>query len=529
MRIKTEINTYLALKDEYGKIQNQQILIIGKSGYGKGLATEGLVEELHRAGYIVLCLSDVKDEFEFAYQMFKPDEIYHINHLKKIGKKPQGKKVKIYHPFTFSIPKEYLPEIIFYSLSLKDLGRKEWGILAETDWDTETMRLLLNASQNITKEDGIYGFVHYIQDAVKGKRIEKSKRADPKNFYLEATSGKMTAVSDISNYLQPFKRDYFLTKDSCSLNINWESILNDQEHYHVFTTKWIKDEKLKDFTVLALLNGLMVHKDILKRPVVVIIPEIRKLCPFKPQGHKIFLAQSIKETLSLMRSSGRGMSSILDSQVWIDVDEDVRNSATVTLLGEIGGGGDMEKIAKAFNYKRNIRDQLKKADYPNSFLMVGNEEIGGITIFFPSGCHAEPQYNFIEMYKNKRFPVKKYSELIENMKIISKEESEKFKERILREERGERERRKKEKIERERFQIQKQKADEKIGKAKEIEQQSKEQIMKLCWEMYHDESLSKKDRSHRKIGTKYGIDKNTASKYINDYQKILDEMKREDE
>ncbi|GAI28247.1 unnamed protein product, partial [marine sediment metagenome] len=45
MEFKSEVNTYLGLKDKYGKIINEQILIIAKAGKGKTLAGEGIAEK----------------------------------------------------------------------------------------------------------------------------------------------------------------------------------------------------------------------------------------------------------------------------------------------------------------------------------------------------------------------------------------------------------------------------------------------------------------------------------------------------
>ena len=36
MRLKTDANTYLAIKDEYGKIRNQMILVVSKTVNWKG-------------------------------------------------------------------------------------------------------------------------------------------------------------------------------------------------------------------------------------------------------------------------------------------------------------------------------------------------------------------------------------------------------------------------------------------------------------------------------------------------------------
>lgn len=520
-------NTYLEIRDNYGKVRNQQILIIAESGFGKGLTTGGLIEEFHKAGYLVLCLADPKDEWEFAYQMFKPEEKYHLDHLRKIGKMPSSKKVKLYHPFTFNIPKkDYLPEINFYTLSLKDMGREEWSLIAETGYDTEVMKLLLKASNEITNEDGLFGFLHLVQNSIKGKISGKKRKYDPKNFYLEATSGTAKSIMEISNQLRLFQKDYFLIKENSPLKLNWKNIFEDRESIHVFQSNWIKDEKLKDFIVLSLFQGVLDNKKYLKYPVLIVFPEINKLCPYKPEGHKRFLSRSIKGLLGIIRSSGRGMSSISDSQVYVDIDEEVRNKSTVTLLGQLGGGVDLDRVSKMYNYKREIRDQLRSMDYQNSFLIKGKEDEGAVIFWFSSSCHAEPNYNFIEFYKKHKKLVKKYNDLFKTMRKLYDDEEKKIIQKVKNKEKTEKKSEEQLKKEKE-INVKKiEKVDEKIEKAKEQVKQSKEQIMKLCYEMYHNKELDSSERTLRKIGEKYGIGHKTVKRYINKWKEKLEENAR---
>src|SRR3990167_11244313 len=97
--------TRISIKDDVGKIYNGVTLIFQKSGHGKTLTMESLAEEYHREGCIVISLLDVKDEFENCYPMFFPEEQFLLENLKIEGKEPSKKDVKIYHPFTFNIPR----------------------------------------------------------------------------------------------------------------------------------------------------------------------------------------------------------------------------------------------------------------------------------------------------------------------------------------------------------------------------------------------------------------------------------------
>jgi len=521
MRIKQDINAFVSLKDEYGKVINEQILVVAKSGYGKGLVLEQFAERFHALGYIVLAVSDPKHEVEFGYQMFEPEERYHLNHLASIGKLPGKQKVKLYHPFTFSIPtNRLLPDMNIFTIPIKSLGRKEWGLISEVSGENETISVLLKASADISNEDGIYSFLHTAQDSIKGKSTERKRKADPKNFYLEATSGTFKELTRISNYLRPFKNNFFLSKQSSSLNLNWKEILNDQESYHVFVSNFIgkKDEKLTDFIVLYLLESILKHKEYLKRPVVIVIPEISILCPFKPEGHKRFLAESVKDTLKVLRSSGRGMSSLLDSQVWNDIDEDVKGSSTQTLLGEFGNAKDIENISKSFLYKREIREQLRKSDTKNSYLIKGYEDDGGYKFFFPKSMHGEPHYNFEEMYrKHYQSKLKSYKVLVDKMRENLKSEELKIKEKIKNKEKKEKELLDKKNLEKEKREKEKESTEKSSDTKEQKIVESTEKIMKICYDIFNDVNLDKKDKTYRSIGKKLNLNHKTVKKYIDKY------------
>lgn len=518
MELAYQDNTYLSIRDEYNKIRNEMLFIVGKSGYGKGLASEAILEEFKKAGYIVISIADPKRELEMAYAMFEPKETYHLHHLNLIGKKPSKYPVKIYHPFTFRIPRKPLPDMEFYTLSLKELGRSEWSMIAETKWDTDTIKLLMNVSEEITNEDGIYGFLHHLQDLIKGKTEKRHFKPDPKNFFLSVSSGTLKSLQDISNYFKPFRVDYFLSSHNSNTLLNWKKILSDPEHYHVFVSNWIKDPKLRELLVLTVLNGIIEHKDYATRPIVVFIPEIRYLTPFKPEGYYQFLALGIKESLSMMRSMGKGMSALYDTQVWSGVDEEVRNSATTTFIGELGGAQDIEKLSKAMNYRRDTRKLLMKQESENTYLVSGKEDVGGIRLWLPCHMHCEPHYKFLEIYK-KYNPegLKNYTELITTKKREVVEEMRKYRDR---EKKRDLERKKeldKAQIEKESKKIVHVKVKEEKERAREVKSQTKDQIA-IAMSVQYDKHIEdwKAGRVEEKKGVKefgepYGYKKTKSS------------------
>ena len=133
---------YLSLLDDYGKISNFQVGFYASSGHGKGLAEEGFIEEWRNStGGVTIILADPKGVAEFSFANFPAKERYHLDELKHDGIEPSSHPVKLYHPFSFDIPKMYLPKIDFYTFSLKDLTREDWSILSETKSDLSLIHI----------------------------------------------------------------------------------------------------------------------------------------------------------------------------------------------------------------------------------------------------------------------------------------------------------------------------------------------------------------------------------------------------
>jgi len=530
MEVINDINTYLSFKNKDGTISNEFIFIYAKPGFGKSLVLESGIEELHRAGCTIIILSDVKDEWELAYAMFPPKKPYHLMRLRKDGKPIETKEVLLYHPLTTNIPNKKIPEMNFYGFPLKNLGRSEWSMIAEAPWESDAVRLLLNASSNIKDSDGIYNFLHSIQEITIGKKEGKEIKPDPKLFQLRIKGGVSKSLTEIASYFFPFRKHPFLTPNNSEFNLDWKEIMNDNHHYHVFGTCWLGDEKLKELCILALFNSILKNKAYAKKPIVIIVPEIRFLVPFRPEGYKKFLAQGMKSNISIMRNMGRGMHFFADSQVWSDVDDPVRNSATQSIYGQIGGNKDIENISKGIAQgKADFRKHLQSPEYPRSYLLQDDKEVNPWVFWLPGHCHAEPEYSFFEMY-HQHFPekMKRYNGVIEKIKKQMKDEEEKIKERNKRIEKAAKEEKKKKLEEKEGVEKKDEIVEKKTEELKEERKKSKEQFMKLCYEKFYDESLPKNERSYRKIGEKFELNHITVKNYIIEYKKILNEKNSED-
>src|SRR3990167_8433721 len=530
MRLDDTENAGLTIFDKEGNIPAGFYFFYAKAGFGKTLAEEGFNEEFQKNGFTIICLSDVKDIWENAFAMFLPKKEYHLSRLKKDGTAPSTKKVLLYHPYTNNIPAGNIPKINFYGLALKDLGRQEFAMISESEWESETTRLLIDSANSINDFTGLHGFLHFIEEKISGKKQGEKLKRDWKNFGLRTTGGTAKSLVEVASFFQNFKKDYFLVPENlCPVKkLDWKKIIDDNEHYHIFSTKWIKDKKVKEFCIMALLNQIIEFQKNEKKsrkPILVYIPEIRYLTPLRPKGYKLFLADAIKQSLSIMRSLS--VSFIGDSQVMSDVDEGVRNSATFTFYGELGGAKDYENITKSLKSSKEQSEQLLKMDVHElsrpSFLIQGEFKRGLFTPKFPSHCHAEEGITFEEMYREhnrkdpEKYPMQSYDSLKKEMKNHFESEEAKIREKAKREEKAEREaeeKKKREKEERKNL-----RENPKSEKKEKEDDKNKEALMKIAYETFNDSSLPKDERSYRAIGKKIGTTHSTAKGYIEDYEK----------
>lgn len=525
MRIEQSDIIALNLFDEYKKIDNDMILVIQRSGFGKSLAIESIVEELHNLGYIIIFASDVKNIFENCYAMFEPKEKYHLDSLKKEGKTPSKKKVKIYHPFCFNIPsKKKLPEINFFTIPIKSLNREMLCFIGETDLETDSIRLLNSGIRSLSDKDNIYDLIHHIRRKAKthkkkyyGKDITQ---VDKSGFLIDVSQkGTATNVSEIASWFEPFINEYFLTPKNFKLNLNIKNILNDREHYHCLTTKYIKDEKMKYFVIFSFLNEIMSNlEDEAKYPVCFVFEEVGKLFPFRGEGFKKYLANYARDKLMTIRSVGRGSMIVMSSQVWFDIDEKIREKGNEIFIGNVGGLSDIDRIAKALNYSSNERHTLSSLP-KNTYLRKGYEDRGAFRFFMPSHCHAEPKYNFIEMYsRHYHEKMKDYSGLIKEVRQHLKSIQDNYKESVKADQK-QKIAQAKEDYEKSQFKLKKEKElDVLKERLKMKDQLSREEKIKMVAELKENNP----DIGIRKIAETLHISKSLVSIYL----KIIEDRKK---
>ena len=397
-----------------GKFLSEQNLIVGSSGIGKGLMMEYLVYLYWMNGYTIISLTDVKNEFEFAEAMFKPKEPYHVNALRKWGCRMQPMDIKIYHPFTLNIPSYKLPEINFFTFNIKNIGRSELNFIGENETDKTSFKIITNVIENMKKNHGLHHLLYEIQKNIesdktqyKGRRLH-SLEAD-EFFVMGSQGGTEKNVGEIVGYFKPFLKNYMLGSADCPLNLDFKKIVNDQKHYHILTTKWIKDEKMKSFVILFFYNQIvkaLEDKDV-KYPVCFVIDELGYLCPQKTEGYTVFLSNEFRKRYKTIRSMGHGCASVSTTQVYYDIHEDARSSATCVYIGNVGSNfSDVERMAKALKWRADQVSAIKNLPR-GQFICTelidedGEKSFTPIVNFLPPHRHKEERYRFLEDFEEE--------------------------------------------------------------------------------------------------------------------------------
>lgn len=525
MRVKPYNNrNCLDLVGNNREVTPFQLLIVSTSGHGKGTSSEAIAERWKKTtNGVVIILSDPKSEGEWTFVMYEPTEKYHLQSLRRDGIKKNKYPAKLYHPYTHNLQKGYLPEIDFYTLSIKGLTQEDWSVLAESDSESETIKLIQRVANDLERNGSIFDFLHQIEKLTEGKKDKRRPMPDPKNWLLRSGGGTAKSVKEVGNLLSPFRRDYFLRKDTCEYKLNWETLLSDSENYHVFLNNWVESPKLKNFLVEVLLGQVVreaQHLSLLgklKKPILLIVPELVNLCPSEDKGSSFYLAKALRKSLVSMRSKAKGISFLSDTQIWSQTSPNVRSSFNETFYGKLNPE-DSRIILKANSYTQTTRDLFSDIeDNPGSFIWYKRESEGVFSIFMPSHMHKEVKYNWVSMYKKHyRDKMKRYDDLINKMKREFQEEEERTKLEVQKREKKYIEEEIKKSIKKE--STEKDEEDNiKIPEEKKI----KSYLYKRSWEL-HNEGLS-----DNKVGFEIGVSHKTAKKYYKKYEESLEENKEE--
>jgi hypothetical protein len=535
---------YLATNKAGKKVvDNFFALIIAGQGGGKSVFAESFIEEMQNMGYLVIGISDSKGKYETCANMFPPIEQYHLDMLRKVGKKPSSKDMILYHPFTFNFPKHKVPQHKLFTFPIKQLTREELCFLLETKSDSNNVKLIMQSLPELKKNEAMYNLMHIIYEKVGAddEKIGGKVILKPKGEFSTPSdmAGTRTNLEEIQSAFLPFVKDYFLTPEDCPLNLDMEKLLNDQKHYHVLVTKHIKDQKMKYFAMFSFFKKILDNIELSKYPVCFLIEEIGNLFPRDAKGYQEYFSSELFQQLLIMRSKGRGCSVISTTQTLTSINPDIETAFQEKFIGKIGSIKEINNISKSLKLNKENTDDLMSLKQNRFFKLSSMKEVSEpFVMWFPSSCHMEAFYSFDDLYNHfnkdnpEKYPFINYSDVIKQLQEIRDNEAKQVKEKADKEYKQRKKQAEFELAEKQRREEEKKKEKEDVSERVEQKSATKQELMKRIYEIKKFNEKIGNDTSWRKIAEmiraeyKSKIDNKTTKKYYLEYEKLLNETDR---
>ncbi|MFH1682636.1 MAG: hypothetical protein ABIA37_02455 [Candidatus Woesearchaeota archaeon] len=440
MEFVQEIVDRIVLKKKNSRdIPLKQTLIVAKSGHGKTLALERGIYSYWRNGFTVICINDVKNLLELGFIGMPPEIMasYQRKGLVKQGIEAVKADIKVFHPFSFDIPNTKIPEMRLYTLPVNALGDSEIRFLIEDTEDKTTRELIGSALTSMKPDKTLWDLLLDVEKMIE-RRTEKAgsqetKMPDPKLFGLSGTStGSVKNIDELARIFNRFQTHMFLMPGLFDLNLDFKKELFDsQDTIKIFTTRYIKDQKTKDFVTLMLLNQIVEHAHKSKYPILIILDEIKDIVPssYSRIGYKAVLAREITHHLNTSFRANN-IASISTSQSFSGINKSLlrSNAFTETFIGSIDGETDILNLKQIFMYDRGLIETIQELQF-NHFIVRGIHQLPvAFQEGFPFKClfspwpHKEPYYKYDQLFE-KYYPeeMNKYSELVLRMKAIKKD------------------------------------------------------------------------------------------------------------
>lgn len=397
----------------------KQILIVAGTGMGKTHAIERAIYNYLENGFIVIAISDVKDLLELGF-IGMPTEIiadYHMDNLYKQNLEPKKAKIKLFHPLTSNIPSKRIPNTRFFSFSINALSEKELTFLIEDTDDKTTRELLLSALAHQKKNDSLWDYLlrveSLIQRKIKYSGSGESKIPDRDNFCLSGVSvGSLKNLDELARIYHRFQDHMILMPDTCAFNLDIEKeLFQNPEEVKIFTMRYIKkDQKLKDFITLMLINQIVEKAENSRYPLLLIFDEIKDLIPSAGRvGYKEILANSLSHHLNTSFRANK-ITTISASQSFAGISKSLlkSNAFNHTMIGKIDGEVDIQNLKQIYNYDKEIIETIQGLK-ENEFLIRGvpelpiNSQFSPFHALFSPFPHREPYMKF-DSYFKRFFP-----------------------------------------------------------------------------------------------------------------------------
>lgn len=498
---------------DHNIIDNLMLLVIGKTGSGKTVLANNLASDLFSKGYSVIYVTEKQgNELDNANCIFQAYMNYHINKLKKHKIEPSIRKVLFYHPIT--LEKDYKDRYIFpfnkagipyqlYSFSLNNIRESSYCALLSADKDMQVIRICLKNSKMLQNNENLWDFLNKVHLDINKK--ENKFFYDPERFNIPTKSlGDKRDSAHIIDSFSAFKQIMVLQMQDSKYNIDMANLLNDNENFHFFSLKYIKNERIRYFIIIQLLEEIANALDsgVVKNPVCIVLEEIKILLPDETQvTYEKELAKLILKLLARIRTKAYVIGTTQD---YYATNRDVRGAFNCRLIGKISSE-DRARMIKYEQFPTNVIKTINSLGTGQFVLWewsLDTEDAEKIDADVPPFANAEQGEDFLKKYK-QYYPdkLKDYKQELDEFITIQKESDEKIK-KYWKEQ---------EKIYNE---VQKEKEKEKQQKLVVKKDDKKESMRKLIHKQVLQHRKKNPDISWNKLGELLGRNPKTVKTYF---------------
>jgi len=213
--------------------------------------------------------------------------------------------------------------------------------------------------------------------------------------------GGADRIDRISNIMMKFRNDGFITPNHYELNLDIKKMMAERDVIDIFSTRYLKKDKQKDFIVLWLLDNILNNLEEVKVPIVIVLDELKELCG-KEKGSKEILNIEISKALKMVGSKNTVI--LGDTQSLEEVNSAVVSGFTKYAIGTINSGPELKYIIKNLGFGRMDLIKLKRC--PTGYFYLANKfSHGPMKVDMPTHMHREQGYYFDVIFKNT-FPDK---------------------------------------------------------------------------------------------------------------------------
>jgi len=402
-------------------INNEMIMLSGITGSGKTSGTAKIANTLHKNKTTIIVVTEKRGaEFSFANCCLPKECLpqFHLDWLERFKVPVQPIDVKIYHPFTFALREKFGKRgqvykrkqfpIQYFTISLKKLGDYSMNVILKGTEDRTAFDVCSKVLKKLDDEDDIRIFLKKVYDKTKEVGIKQIKINVKENWGFFV--GKDTSVNiwkQILNSFSDFQEHYFLQNSLNPYNLDIVKMINDQKRYHIISTKYIRDRKLKYLVMINIVEQIVeaMTYGLAKYRICLIFEEAKDYFPSQDQtNYEAEFSRQTKRLLSTCRDvRGYGATIIANAQDFFKVSPNFSSCMSKCMIGK-SSPFDRRKYMKDYGWGIEKIRMLERLEV-GEFIIWEDSLNKKYLVHIPPHGISEEGKDFMQMYI-KHFPDK---------------------------------------------------------------------------------------------------------------------------